>query len=84
MFNLKPIRFLEVFGLQGCFFFPMALPVLAALRRFHGMPVIIAAGGHALGVLTAQLALLAPAALAALLHAGLHLGIQGSDQKWCH
>jgi len=62
----------------------MALPVLAALRRFHGMPVIIAAGGHALGVLTAQLALLAPAALAALLHAGLHLGIQGSDQKWCH
>mmetsp|Transcript_81195 Transcript_81195/g.165376 ORF Transcript_81195/g.165376 Transcript_81195/m.165376 type:complete len:240 (-) Transcript_81195:54-773(-) len=50
----------------------LGLGVLAALRRFHGMPVIIAAGGHALGVLTAQLALLAPAALAALLHAGLH------------
>ena len=80
MFNPETSRFLESFGTQ----FPMAgPPVLAGLRRFHGMPVIITAGGHTLGVLTAQLALLAAAALAARLSMQVFtLGIHWETLGW--
>lgn len=58
--------------------FQFLLGILAHLWGIHRMPVIVAARIDALGVFTAQLALLTTTATAAGLHARLHILLPGT------